>query len=92
MNSAFEESAMFENMMNLVFKDEYEVYVFDTAPTANARAPSRNVEGLLPLGGEDTEEPKGGKIAEEIFSFSKKKKTLSMDCGFQGQDGPCQVS
>ena len=37
MNPAFEESAMFENMVDLMFKDEYEVYVFDTAPTANAR-------------------------------------------------------
>ncbi|MFQ5842233.1 MAG: ArsA family ATPase [Thermodesulfobacteriota bacterium] len=37
MNPAFEESAMFENMINIVFEDEYEVYVFDTAPTANAR-------------------------------------------------------
>jgi len=37
MNPAFEESAMFENMIDLMFKDEYEAYVFDTAPTANAR-------------------------------------------------------
>jgi arsenite-transporting ATPase len=37
MNPAFEESAMFENMVDLMFKDEYTVYVFDTAPTANAR-------------------------------------------------------
>src|SRR5512135_2991378 len=37
MNPAFEESAMFENMMDLIFKDEYDFYVFDTAPTANAR-------------------------------------------------------
>lgn len=37
MNPAFEESAMFENMLDLMFKDEYEIYVFDTAPTANAR-------------------------------------------------------
>ena len=37
MNPAFEESAMFENMVDLMFKDEYEIYVFDTAPTANAR-------------------------------------------------------
>jgi arsenite-transporting ATPase len=28
---------MFENMIDLMFKNEYEVYVFDTAPTANAR-------------------------------------------------------
>jgi len=37
MNPAFEESAMFENMLDLMFRDEYEIYVFDTAPTANAR-------------------------------------------------------
>ncbi len=37
MNPAFEESAMFENMIDLMFDDKYQVYVFDTAPTANAR-------------------------------------------------------
>jgi arsenite-transporting ATPase len=37
MNPAFEESAMFENMVSLMLQDEYEVLVFDTAPTANAR-------------------------------------------------------
>ena len=37
MNPAFEESAMFENMIDLMFDDEYDAYVFDTAPTANAR-------------------------------------------------------
>jgi len=37
MNPAFEESAMFENMVDLMIDNEYDVYVFDTAPTANAR-------------------------------------------------------
>jgi len=37
MNPSFEESAMFENMINLMFDNKYDVYVFDTAPTANAR-------------------------------------------------------
>ena len=37
MNPAFEESAMFENMIDLIFEDRYQTYVFDTAPTANAR-------------------------------------------------------
>ena len=37
MNPAFEESAMFENMIDIMFEDRYEAYVFDTAPTANAR-------------------------------------------------------
>jgi arsenite-transporting ATPase len=37
MNPAFEESAMFENMVDLMLDNQYDVYVFDTAPTANAR-------------------------------------------------------
>jgi arsenite-transporting ATPase len=37
MNPAFEESAMFETMVDVMFKNEYDAYVFDTAPTANAR-------------------------------------------------------
>src|SRR5512135_2153030 len=37
MNPAFEESAMFENMVDLMLKSDYDSYVFDTAPTANAR-------------------------------------------------------
>jgi len=37
MNPAFEESAMFENMIDLMFEDKYDAYIFDTAPTANAR-------------------------------------------------------
>jgi arsenite-transporting ATPase len=37
MNPAFEESAMFENMIDLMFENRYEAYVFDTAPTANTR-------------------------------------------------------
>jgi arsenite-transporting ATPase len=37
LNPAFEESAMFENMLDLMFSGEFDAYVFDTAPTANAR-------------------------------------------------------
>src|SRR5512141_2417380 len=37
MNPACEEAAMFENMVALMLQDAYDVYVFDTAPTANAR-------------------------------------------------------
>jgi arsenite-transporting ATPase len=37
MNPSFEESAMFENMIDLMFQNKYAAYVFDTAPTANAR-------------------------------------------------------
>ena len=74
MNPAFEESAMFENMVDLMFKDEYEFYVFDTAPTANARrllgmskVYSLWVEKML----KSREEAKS---LREILSFSKKEK------------------
>jgi arsenite-transporting ATPase len=73
MNPAFEESAMFENMMDLMFKNEYEFYVFDTAPTANARrllgmskVYSLWVEKML----KSREEAKS---LREMLSFSKKK-------------------
>ncbi|MDX9822800.1 MAG: TRC40/GET3/ArsA family transport-energizing ATPase [Syntrophales bacterium] len=73
MNPAFEESAMFENMMELMFKDEYDFYVFDTAPTANARrllgmskVYSLWVEKML----KSREEAKS---LREMLSFSKKQ-------------------
>ncbi len=73
MNPAFEESAMFENMIDLMFKDEYDVYVFDTAPTANARrllgmssVYSLWVEKMI----KSREEAKSLK---EMLSYSKKK-------------------
>jgi len=73
MNPAFEESAMFENMMDLMFKDEYDFYVFDTAPTANARrllgmskVYSLWVEKML----KSREEAKS---LREMLSFSKKE-------------------
>ncbi|MEM0233142.1 MAG: ArsA family ATPase [Candidatus Nezhaarchaeales archaeon] len=34
-NPAFEEAAMFDDMINLILKDEFDVYVFDTAPVAH---------------------------------------------------------
>ncbi|MEW6087836.1 MAG: TRC40/GET3/ArsA family transport-energizing ATPase [bacterium] len=73
MNPAFEESAMFENMMDLIFKDEYDFYVFDTAPTANARrllgmskVYSLWVNKMLKSRDE-------AKSLRELLSFSRKK-------------------
>jgi len=73
MNPAFEESAMFENMIDLMFQDEYDVYVFDTAPTANARrllgmssVYSLWVNKML----KSREEAKS---LRELLSYSKKK-------------------
>src|SRR6184192_1596940 len=73
MNPAFEESAMFENMIDLMFRDEYDVYVFDTAPTANARrllgmskVYSLWVDKMM----KSREE---ARTLREMLSFSKKK-------------------
>jgi arsenite-transporting ATPase len=73
MNPAFEESAMFENMIELMFKAEYDAYVFDTAPTANARrllgmskVYSLWVNKML----KSREEARG---LRELLSFTKKK-------------------
>jgi arsenite/tail-anchored protein-transporting ATPase len=73
MNPAFEESAMFENMVDLMLKDEYDVYVFDTAPTANARrllgmskVYSLWIDKML----KSREE---ARTLREMLSFSKKK-------------------
>jgi arsenite-transporting ATPase len=73
MNPAFEESAMFENMVEMMLKREYEAYVFDTAPTANARrllgmskVYSLWVDKML----KSREE---ARTLREILSFTKKK-------------------
>jgi len=34
-NPAFEESAMFDDMINLILKSEFDAYIFDTAPVAH---------------------------------------------------------
>jgi arsenite-transporting ATPase len=73
MNPAFEESAMFENMINLMFEDRYEVYVFDTAPTANAR----RLLGMSSVYGmwvnKMMHSREEAKSLRELLSYSKKK-------------------
>jgi arsenite/tail-anchored protein-transporting ATPase len=73
MNPAFEESAMFENMVELILKEDFDVYVFDTAPTANARrllgmskVYSLWVDKMLKSRQE-------ARSLREMLSFSKKK-------------------
>ncbi len=73
MNPAFEESAMFENMVEMMLKRDYEAYVFDTAPTANARrllgmskVYALWVEKMLKSRQE-------ARTLREMLSFSKKK-------------------
>jgi arsenite-transporting ATPase len=73
LNPAFEESAMFENMLDLIFSGEFDAYVFDTAPTANARrllgmskVYSLWVDKMM----KSREEAKS---LRQLLSFSKKK-------------------
>ncbi|MFQ5885738.1 MAG: ArsA family ATPase [Anaerolineae bacterium] len=73
MNPAFEESAMFENMIDLMFEDEYESYVFDTAPTANARR-LLGMSSVYSLWvNKMVESREEAKSLRELLSYSKKK-------------------
>src|SRR6266571_9499330 len=73
MNPAFEESAMFENMVDLMFQNEYDVYVFDTAPTANAR----RLLGMSKVYGlwvqKMLKSREEAQSLREVLSFTKKK-------------------
>jgi arsenite-transporting ATPase len=73
MNPAFEESAMFENMIDLMFEDEYDIYIFDTAPTANAR----RLLGMSSVYGmwvnKMMESRKEAMSLRDLLSFSRKK-------------------
>jgi len=74
MNPAFEESAMFENMIDLMFQDQYDAYVFDTAPTANAR----RLLGMSSVYGmwvnKMVQSREEAKSLRELLSYSRKKK------------------
>jgi arsenite-transporting ATPase len=73
MNPAFEESAMFENMIDLMFEDKYDAYVFDTAPTANAR----RLLGMSSVYGmwvnKMVQSREEAKSLRELLSYSKKQ-------------------
>ena len=59
MNPAFEELAMFENMIDVMFKNEYDVYVFDTAPTANVPMLNRLCDAIFAADGAKPAEAAG---------------------------------
>ena len=73
MNPAFEESAMFENMVDLMFKNEYDVYVFDTAPTANARRLLGMSKVYSLWVNKMLKSREEAKSLRELLSFTKKK-------------------
>ncbi|MBE3064705.1 MAG: TRC40/GET3/ArsA family transport-energizing ATPase [Spirochaetes bacterium] len=74
MNPAFEESAMFENMINLMFEDTYEAYVFDTAPTANARR-LLGMSGVYAMWVNKMVKSREEAVSlKDLLAYSKKKK------------------
>jgi arsenite-transporting ATPase len=73
MNPAFEESAMFENMIDLMFEDQYEAYVFDTAPTANARRLLGMSSVYSMWVNKMVQSREEAKSLKELLSYSKKK-------------------
>ncbi len=74
MNPAFEESAMFENMIDLMFEDQYQVYVFDTAPTANARRLLGMSDVYSMWVNKMVQSREEAMSLRELLSYSKKKK------------------
>jgi arsenite/tail-anchored protein-transporting ATPase len=75
MNPAFEESAMFENMIDLMFENKYDVYVFDTAPTANARRLLGMSKVYALWVNKMMKSREEAKSLREMLSFTKKKET-----------------
>ena len=73
MNPAFEESAMFENMIDLMFRNEYDVYAFDTAPTANARRLLGMSKVYSLWVNKMLKSREEAKTLREMLSFTKKK-------------------
>src|SRR5213595_4182157 len=73
MNPAFEESAMFENMIDLMFRNEYDAYVFDTAPTANARRLLGMSKVYSLWVGKMLKSREEARSLREMLSFTKKK-------------------
>ncbi len=73
MNPAFEESAMFENMVDLMFRNEYDAYVFDTAPTANARRLLGMSKVYSLWVNKMVKSREEAQSLRELFSFTKKK-------------------
>ena len=93
MNPAFEESAMFENMIDLMFKNEYDVYVFDTAPTANARRLLGMSKVYSLWVNKMMKSREEAKSLRELLSFTKKKEAdplMDYLIGFRDRMGHAQ--
>lgn len=65
---------MFENMIDLMFEDEYEAYVFDTAPTANARRLLGMSSVYSMWVNKMVQSREEAQSLRELLSYSRKKK------------------
>src|SRR5215510_10609466 len=93
MNPAFEESAMFENMVDLILKNDYDTYVFDTAPTANARRLLGMSKVYSLWVNKMLKSREEAKTLREMLSFTKKKEDdplLEYLLGFRQRMGQAQ--
>jgi arsenite-transporting ATPase len=93
MNPAFEESAMFENMVDLMLRDEYDVYVFDTAPTANARRLLGMSKVYSLWVNKMLKSREEARTLRELLSFTKKKEAdplMDYLVGFRDRMGKAQ--
>jgi len=93
MNPAFEESAMFENMVDLMLGDEYDVYVFDTAPTANARRLLGMSKVYSLWVNKMLKSREEARSLRELLSFTKKKEKdplMEYLVGFRDRMGKAQ--
>ena len=64
---------MFENMIDLMFADEYDVYIFDTAPAANARRLLGMSSVYSMWVNKMVQSREEAKSLRELLSYSKKK-------------------
>jgi arsenite-transporting ATPase len=93
MNPAFEESAMFENMIELMLHDEYDMYVFDTAPTANARRLLGMSKVYSLWVNKMLKSREEARSLRELLSFTKKKEAdplMDYLVGFRDRMGKAQ--
>ncbi|MCI0520307.1 MAG: arsenical pump-driving ATPase GET3 [Chloroflexi bacterium] len=93
MNPAFEESAMFENMVELMLGNEYDLYVFDTAPTANARRLLGMSKVYSLWVNKMLKSREEARSLRELLSFTKKKEAdplMDYLIGFRDRMGKAQ--
>ncbi|MFH1186404.1 MAG: ArsA family ATPase [Chloroflexota bacterium] len=94
MNPAFEESAMFENMVDLMLDGEYDTYVFDTAPTANARRLLGMSQVYSLWVSKMLKSREEARSLRELLSFTKKKEAdplMDYLVGFRDRMGKARV-